>query len=41
MILKIDDKGVIFSAKMNKTTIYNPNTEIEKDLRLHFMELFY
>lgn len=32
MILKIDDKGAIFSAKMDKTTIYNPNTEIEKDL---------
>lgn len=39
MILKIDDKGVIFSAKMNKTTIYNPNTEIEKDLTDFEVEL--
>lgn len=31
MNLKIDDKGCIFSAKLDKVTIYNPNIEIEKD----------
>ena len=31
MNLKIDDKGCIFSAKLDKVTIYNPNVEIEKE----------
>lgn len=31
MNLKIDDKGCIFSAGMNKVTIYNPNVEVEKE----------
>lgn len=31
MNLKVDDKGAIFSATMEKVTIYNPNFEIEKE----------
>ena len=31
MNLKIDDKGCIFSAKLEKVTIYNPEIEIEKE----------
>lgn len=31
MILMIDDKGTIFTAKLNDVTIFNPNIEIEKD----------
>lgn len=31
MNLKIDDKGCIFSAKIDKVTIYNPEIEIEKE----------
>jgi hypothetical protein len=31
MNLKIDDKGCIFTATMDKVTIYNPNVEIEKE----------
>lgn len=31
MNLKIDDKGCIFSATLDKVTIYNPNFEIEKE----------
>lgn len=31
MILMIDDKGAIFTAKLNDVTIFNPNIEIEKD----------
>ena len=31
MNLKIDEKGAIFSAKLDKVTIYNPNIEIEKE----------
>lgn len=31
MNLKIDDKGCIFTAKLDKVTIYNPNVEVEKE----------
>lgn len=31
MILKIDDKGCIFNAKLDKVTIYNPNVDVEKE----------
>lgn len=31
MILMIDDKGAIFTAKLNDVTIFNPNIEIEKE----------
>lgn len=31
MNLKVDDKGCIFTAKLDKVTIYNPNVEIEKE----------
>lgn len=37
MILMIDDKGAIFTAKLNDVTIFNPNIEIEKDT--HKIEL--
>ena len=37
MILMIDDKGVIFTAKLKDVTIFNPNIEIEKDT--HKIEL--
>lgn len=30
MILMIDDKGAIFTAKLKDVTIFNPNIEIEK-----------
>lgn len=31
MNLKVDDKGCIFSATLDKVTIYNPNVEVEKE----------
>lgn len=31
MNLKIDEKGCIFTAKLDKVTIYNPKVEIEKE----------
>lgn len=31
MNLKVDEKGTIFSATIDKVTIYNPNFEIEKE----------